>query len=185
MGGPRRFLICLWIPEVSTSFSPGNTRARPRTSSRKVRRILVLFANIATPASLADTVPKRARPGRAFSWGWLRLGIALLYLTLGVWPGLISAAAHAVFYVFILAPLINGRGHWRGAQNFKNTAYNSPLLAWVTGGESLHNNHHAHPRAPKFSVRRFEFDPSWLVIRALAAVKLVVITGPLVRFSDI
>jgi len=35
-------------------------------------------------------------------------------------------------------------------------------------GESLHNNHHAHPRSPKFSVRRCEFDPSWLVIRALA-----------------
>jgi hypothetical protein len=39
----------------SASFSPGNTRARPRTSSRNVRRILVLFANIATTASLADT----------------------------------------------------------------------------------------------------------------------------------
>jgi stearoyl-CoA desaturase (delta-9 desaturase) len=47
----------------------------------------------------------------------------------------------------------------------------------VTGGESLHNNHHAHPRAPKFSVRRFEFDPSWAVIRALAAVGLVVVVG--------
>lgn len=39
----------------SASFSPGNTRARPRTSSRKVRRTLVLFANIAAPASPADT----------------------------------------------------------------------------------------------------------------------------------
>jgi stearoyl-CoA desaturase (Delta-9 desaturase) len=47
----------------------------------------------------------------------------------------------------------------------------------VTGGESLHNNHHAHPRAPKFSMRRFEFDPSWLVIRCLAAVALVEIVG--------
>jgi stearoyl-CoA desaturase (delta-9 desaturase) len=115
----------------------------------------------------------------------LGLGVALLCLVLGVWPGLIAAAAHGVLYVFVLAPLINGRGHWRGAQNFQNTAYNSPVLAWVTGGESLHNNHHAHPRAPKFSVRRFEFDPSWPVIRALAAVKLVVITGASVRFSDI
>jgi len=57
------------------------------------------------------------------------------------------------------------------------------VLAWVTGGESLHNNHHAHPRAPKFSARRVEFDPSWLVIRALAAVRLVVVVGPLVRLS--
>ena len=60
-----------------------------------------------------------------------------------------------------------------------NTAYNSSILAWMTGGESLHNNHHAHPRSPRFSVRRSEFDPSWLVIRALAAVKLVAIVGAL------
>jgi stearoyl-CoA desaturase (delta-9 desaturase) len=121
-----------------------------------------------------------------FSRGWvgLGLGIMLLCSVLGVWPGLIAAASHAVLYVFVLAPLINGLGHWRGAQNFRNTAYNSRVLAWVTGGESLHNNHHAHPRAPKFSVRRFEFDPSWLVIRVLASVKLVVIIGVSVRLSD-
>jgi stearoyl-CoA desaturase (delta-9 desaturase) len=57
------------------------------------------------------------------------------------------------------------------------------VLAWVTGGESLHNNHHAHPRAPKFSVRRFEFDPSWLAIRALAAAGLVAIVGVPVRLD--
>ncbi|HTY79747.1 MAG TPA: hypothetical protein VMI34_18120 [Candidatus Bathyarchaeia archaeon] len=65
----------------------------------------------------------------------------------------------------------------RGARNFENTAYNSRVLAWVTGGESLHDNHHAHLRAPKFRMSRFEFDPSWLVIRCLAAVGLVTITG--------
>jgi len=114
-----------------------------------------------------------------FSVGWLglALGTMLLCLVLGVWTGLIAASAHAVLYVFVLAPLINGLGHWRGAQNFSNTAYNAAVLALVTAGESLHNNHHAHPGSPKFSVRRFEFDPSWPVIRALAAVGLVVVTG--------
>src|SRR5882672_3621327 len=111
------------------------------------------------------------------------LGIALLCFLLGIGPGFIAALAHAVLYVLVLAPLINGVGHWRGGQNFTNTAYNSVALAWLTGGESLHNNHHAEPRAPKFSVRRVEFDPSWLVIRALAAVKLVVIVGPPLRLS--
>ena len=52
-------------------------------------------------------------------------------------------------------------------------------FAWVTGGESLHNNHHAYPRSPRFSVRRLEFDPSWLVIRAIAAVGLLVVIGTL------
>ena len=114
-----------------------------------------------------------------FSRGWIGLGLgtALLCVLVGVVPGLIAAGAHAVLYVLVLAPAINGLGHWRGAKNFNNTAFNSRVLAWLTGGESLHNNHHAHPRSPRFSAGRLEFDPSWVVIRALAAVKLVSITG--------
>lgn len=107
----------------------------------------------------------------------LGLGIALLCVVLGVGPGLLAALVHAVLYVFVAAPLINGLGHWRGTQNFRNTAYNSTVLAWLTAGESLHNNHHAHLRAPKFSMRRFEVDPSWLVIRIMAALGLAVVVG--------
>jgi stearoyl-CoA desaturase (delta-9 desaturase) len=113
------------------------------------------------------------------------LGIALLCLILGVWAGLTAGLTHAVLYVFVLAPLINGLGHWRGDQNFSgNTAYNWRAVAWVTGGEGLHNNHHAYPSAPKFSMRRFEFDPSWIVIRALAAVRLVEIVGTPVGLDE-
>ncbi len=111
----------------------------------------------------------------------LLVGIALLCALLGVWVGLIAAGVHAVLYVLVLAPLINVLGHWRGVKNFENTAYNWRSLSWLTGGESLHNNHHAHPRAPKFSVRRWEFDPAWPLIRALAAIRLVVIVGTSVR----
>ena len=120
-----------------------------------------------------------------FSWGLggLALGIALLCLVFGLWVGLAAGLVHAILYVFVLAPLINGLGHWRGAKNFDNTAFNSRTLAWLTGGESLHNNHHAHPRAPKFSMRRFEFDPSWVVIRCLAAVGLVEIVGAPVKLT--
>ena len=127
----------------------------------------------------AADLPEDLLDRKLFSWGWtgLGLGVALLCVVLGPGFGLIAALAHAILYVFVLAPLINGLGHWRGTQNFANTAYNSRVLAWVTAGESLHNNHHAYPRTPKFSVRRFEFDPSWLVIRALAALRLVVILG--------
>ena len=116
---------------------------------------------------------------RIFSRGvsGVTVGIALLCIVLGVWAGLVTGLLHAVLYVFVLAPVINGLGHWRGTQNFPNTAYNSKALSWVTGGESLHNNHHAYPRAAKFSMRRFEFDPSWLVIRCLGAVGLVEIVG--------
>ena len=108
----------------------------------------------------------------------LAVGVSLLCLLLGLWAGLLTGLVHAVLYVFVVAPLINGLGHWRGAQNFPNTAYNSRVLAWVTGGESLHNNHHAYPRSAKFSMGRLEFDPSWVVIRGLAALGLLEVVNP-------
>ncbi len=115
-----------------------------------------------------------------FAWGWtgLGLGVVLMGLTIGWWQGGVAMLGHAILFVFVTSPLINGLGHWTGAQNFENTAYNSRVLAWLTGGESLHNNHHAHPRSPKFSLRRSELDPSWLAIRMLAALRLVAIVAP-------
>jgi stearoyl-CoA desaturase (delta-9 desaturase) len=120
-----------------------------------------------------------------FSHGLLGLaiGVSALCLLLGLPAGLLAGGIHAVLYVAVLAPLINAAGHWRGGRNYDNTARNSIVLAWDTGGESLHNNHHAHPRAPRFSVRSWEFDPSWPLIRALAAVRLLAIGGTPVRLA--
>jgi stearoyl-CoA desaturase (Delta-9 desaturase) len=138
------------------------------------------------PATLETFAPD-LRPDRLdralFSHGVLGLavGLTLLCGVIGLWPGLCAGLLHAGLYVFVMAPLINALGHWRGSKNFENTAYNSRLLAWITGGESLHNNHHAHPRSAKFSLRRSEFDPSWMVIRSLAAAGLLVILGPPIR----
>ena len=115
-----------------------------------------------------------------FSRGWTGLGLGTLLtcLAIGWWQGVVAMLGHGILYMFVLAPLINALGHWRGAQNFhSNTAYNSRVLAWLTGGESLHNNHHAFPRSPKFSLRRSELDPSWIAIRVLAALRLVVVAG--------
>jgi len=120
-----------------------------------------------------------------FSRGFLglALGLSALCVVMGPGPGLLAGLLHATLYVFGLAPLINALGHWRGGRNYENTARNSAILAWVTGGESLHNNHHANPRAPKFSVRPSEFDPSWPFIRALAAIRLLAIAGAPVRLA--
>jgi stearoyl-CoA desaturase (delta-9 desaturase) len=134
-------------------------------------------------AATLETFAPDLRPDRldrmVFSHGVLGLAVGqgLLCALIGFWPGLIAGFAHAILYVFVLAPLINALGHWGGSRNFENTAYNCRLLAWITGGESLHNNHHAYPRSAKFSVRRWEFDPSWVVIRVLAAVRLLAIQG--------
>ena len=131
----------------------------------------------------AADLPKDRWDRTVFDRGWLgpSIGLAFLCGVLGLWPGLLAGLGHAFLYVFVIAPLINARGHWRGTTTFENTAYNSRVLAWITGGESLHNNHHAYPASPKFGMRKFEFDPSWLIIRALVKARGIAIRGATVR----
>jgi stearoyl-CoA desaturase (delta-9 desaturase) len=104
------------------------------------------------------------------------LGIALcavmLCAALGSGWGLLAMGVHGVIYVFVLSSSINGLCHHVGYRNFDNTATNLRLLALVTAGEGLHNNHHGFPRSPKFSVRRSEIDPAWPIIRVLTALGL-------------
>lgn len=129
-------------------------------------------------------VPKYARDIRQDTWdrllfdrGWLGLvtGIAVLCATTGIGWGLFAAGLHAFMYVFVLSSSINGLCHHVGYRNFDNTATNVRIVAWLTGGEGLHNNHHGFPRSPKFSFlkgRRWEIDPGWWIIRFLSALKL-------------
>lgn len=102
----------------------------------------------------------------------LAVGISLLCLGLGLWWGLFAAVLHAVMYVFVLSSSINGLCHTAGYKNFANTATNLKSVAWLTGGEGLHNNHHGFPRSPKFSFNRGEIDPAWPLIRLMIALKL-------------
>ena len=141
--------------------------------------------NPLTVATFAPDLPPDRLDRVVFSHGLLGVGtgLALLCAVVGFWPGLLAGLLHAVLYVMVLAPMINALGHWDGYRNFENGAYNWRVLAWITGGESLHNNHHAHPRSAKFSIGRAEFDPSWLVIRALAALRLLVIVRPPVAWT--
>src|SRR3989344_7293296 len=98
----------------------------------------------------------------------LAIGITSLCVLLGWRRGLLAARIHAFLYVFVISSSINGLCHWFGYKNFDNTAGNIPILAWLTGGEAWHNNHHNRQRCPQFSYRHDEFDPSWsLVIRPL------------------
>jgi stearoyl-CoA desaturase (delta-9 desaturase) len=109
-----------------------------------------------------------------FNYGWVGIGagVVLLCLTLGVGWGLFAAGLHAFMYIFVLSSSINGLCHHVGYKNFENTATNIRVIAWLTGGEGLHNNHHGFPRSPKFSFRASEVDPAWPVIRLLTALRL-------------
>src|SRR5260370_3456321 len=69
------------------------------------------------------------------------VGIASAMLVLLPACGLLLALSHFILYGFVLAPSINGLGHWWGRRNFgTNSATNLRVLASLTGGESLPTN---------------------------------------------
>lgn len=103
----------------------------------------------------------------------LVFGITLLWYALGLVPMLIIAGTHTFLYVFVLNSLINGWCHVRGYKNFpRAAAFNNRLIAWLTGGEGLHNNHHEKPWNPSLRHKPSEVDLGWIFIRFLCFMKL-------------
>jgi stearoyl-CoA desaturase (Delta-9 desaturase) len=102
------------------------------------------------------------------------IGVLVVVMTLlgfPLWVGFLAAGIHAVTYV-MLSGAINAIGHRLGKQPYKNSATNGQMLALMTAGEGLHNNHHAAPTSARFSLHRGELDPGWFLVRVLVAMRL-------------
>jgi stearoyl-CoA desaturase (Delta-9 desaturase) len=116
-----------------------------------------------------------------FDHALLGLGVGIAILVVGLWAlgfplwvGFLAAGLHAVMYV-MLSGAINAVGHQYGKKPYDNSATNMQPLALVTGGEGLHNNHHAAPTSARFSLHERELDPGWWLIRVLTKLKLATI----------
>lgn len=103
------------------------------------------------------------------------LGLVLMLLldiaVFGVAAGFIAYAIQIVWVSVWAAGFINGVGHALGYRNW-NTAEasrNIMPIAVICSGEELHNNHHRWPRSAKFSMKWFEFDLGWALLRTLSA----------------
>jgi len=113
----------------------------------------------------------------------------LLFTAVALW-GAVGLAWWALMMLVIpvaAAGGINGLGHGVGYRNFETSDCSTNLTPWafLLGGEELHNNHHAFPSSARFAMRRFEFDPSWLVICCLAQCGLLEILGAPVRLPPV
>ncbi|MBV8950738.1 MAG: fatty acid desaturase [Actinobacteria bacterium] len=139
-----------------------------------------LYRHVARDGVTVDRYARDLPPDRLdrvlFDHAFLGLGVGttLLCLVLGWETGLLAAAVHAVSYL-MLSGAINAVGHTAGRRVHPNSATNVQLLALITAGEGLHNNHHAAPTSARFSLQRGELDPGWWVVRALARCKLATI----------
>jgi len=69
---------------------------------------------------------------------------------------------------------INTVNHMFGSRRFNtlDDSRNNWLTAIFAAGEGWHNNHHRYQRAARNGFYWWEFDPTWYVIRAMAAVGL-------------
>jgi stearoyl-CoA desaturase (delta-9 desaturase) len=99
-----------------------------------------------------------------FILGFLIGGSVHAGLTAIVWGGLVRMLLlHHVTYS------INSLCHFFGRRRFE-TGDESRNLAWLAPlslGEAWHNNHHAFPTSAAHGMRRWELDPSAMVIRLL------------------
>jgi stearoyl-CoA desaturase (delta-9 desaturase) len=70
---------------------------------------------------------------------------------------------------------VNSIGHVFGARPFAtgDRSTNNVWLALFTLGGSWHNNHHAFPSSAKVGLRVWELDLHYVMVRALAALRLV------------
>ena len=86
-----------------------------------------------------------------------------------LWGGLVR-----IFFVHHVTWSVNSICHFMGTRRFEvdDRSTNVFWLALPSLGESWHHNHHAFPRSAVHGLRRWELDPSALVIRSLERVGL-------------
>jgi stearoyl-CoA desaturase (delta-9 desaturase) len=101
--------------------------------------------------------------------GYLLTGTAAGAATALLWGGLVR-----IFFVHHVTWSVNSICHFLGSRRFAtdDRSTNVFWLALPSLGESWHHNHHAFPRSAVHGLRRWELDPSGLIISALERVGL-------------
>jgi stearoyl-CoA desaturase (delta-9 desaturase) len=100
------------------------------------------------------------------------------YLATGTWGGAGTALLWGGFVRLFVAThatgAVNSLCHYVGTRPFEldDSSRNVWWLAPITLGESWHNGHHAFPTSARHGLRRWEIDPSWLIILTMEKVGL-------------
>ena len=107
--------------------------------------------------------------------------------------GTLYALVYVVFathwWMFLLLPfhwllgpvhgaIVNYLGHKLGYRNYESSdrSRNTLVFDVLTMGELFQNNHHHWGQSPDFAVRWFEIDPTYQIMRLLAALRIIDMT---------
>ncbi|MDQ6749371.1 MAG: acyl-CoA desaturase [Actinomycetota bacterium] len=103
------------------------------------------------------------------------LGLALTGSVVGGLTGLLWGGAVRIFLLHHATFAINSLCHFFGRRRYvtQDESRNLAWLAPLSFGEAWHNNHHAFPTSAAHGLRRWELDPSALVIGLLERLGLV------------
>ncbi len=106
--------------------------------------------------------------------GWVGLYVGFYVAFATAWWQFLLLPFH-----FVMGPvhgaIVNWCGHRYGYRNFTLTdaSRNTLPVEVLTMGELFQNNHHKHPQRANFGSRWFEVDPTYQVMRVLAALRII------------
>ena len=141
-----------WLFDPAATADP-NRYAKDLLDDRGLRVIAWLFAPMVL---LSLGVPA------LIGWAWIGGRYGFL-------AGLVWGGAVRIFLLHHVTWSINSICHYWGRRRFvvRDESRNVWWLAWVSFGESWHNNHHAFPSSAFHGLTRAEIDPGGWLIRAL------------------
>jgi fatty-acid desaturase len=111
------------------------------------------------------------------TWMWQQLPWALLLLFVGGWSWVVWGICARVSVSVTGHWLVGHFAHRHGPMTWEVTGagvqgHDVPLAAWVSMGESWHNNHHAFPGSARLGLLPGQADPGWMLIRAFERCRL-------------
>ena len=100
--------------------------------------------------------------------------LAVVLFAVGGLPMLLWAAFFRITFGLHATFLVNSATHMWGARRFatRDDSRNNWWVALITFGEGWHNNHHAHPTSARHGLAWYEFDFSWITLKAMRFVGL-------------
>jgi stearoyl-CoA desaturase (delta-9 desaturase) len=106
------------------------------------------------------------------AWG-AAYGLVYLWLATAWWQFLLLPVQWAMGPVH--GAIVNWFGHRYGYRNFatRDASRNFLPLDFLTFGELFQNNHHRAAGRLNFAARSWEFDPTYAVLRMLAAARVI------------